>query len=367
MSKPPLFSTYSKPRVLLLAIHAPYNKTKIISSYYDEFVNLADANGLSTDLVVYMKLRTIEPQTFLSSGKLAELKEICEKEQPEEIIISEALSPHQERNLSKMLDCRVYDRTQLILEIFEKRAHSAEGKTQVEIAMLSYRKARLAGQGINLSQQAGHTGGKGPGETAKEKELRYLNTTTLQLKKKLKQLQRVRETQRKNRLSNAVPTVCLVGYTNAGKSTILNALTRAGVDAEDKPFATLDTTTRELYIDGKKLGIISDTVGFIQQLPHDLVEAFKSTLSELQHADLLLNVVDISDPKWETDIRVVQSILDELNLDKKMLYVFNKSDKCDDIKSTKLAVEKYTPQVFTTATSKEGIAPLVKYLSGWKK
>ena len=367
MTKPIATPTIIKPKILLVAIQAPYNKTSNIASYYEEFLGLAEANDLSTEHVVYMKLRSIEAHSFLTKGKLSELQEICEKEKPEEVLISERLTAQQERTLSKVLECRVFDRTQLILEIFERRAHSAEGKTQVEIAMMQHRKSRLVGRGIEMSQQAGHIGTRGPGETVKEQELRHINDGIIHLKKKLSKIQISRETQRKSRLSRQVPLICLIGYTNAGKSTILNALTKTNVDAEDKLFATLDTTTRELYIDHKKKGLLSDTVGFIQQLPHDLVEAFKSTLSELQYADLLLNVTDISDPKWENNIKVVQSILDELDIDKKMLYVFNKQDKCNNLEIVLESTECYQPQVFISATSKKGLEPLINFLSKWEK
>ena len=217
------------------------------------------------------------------------------------------------------------------LEIFEKGSHSAEGKLQVQIAMFQHKKGRLAGRGIYLSQQGARIGTTGPGETQKEIDARHIETSILKLKRQLVRLKQARETQRKQRLASQIPLFCLIGYTNAGKSSILNALTKSNVLAEDKLFATLDTTTRELYIDGKKKGLISDTVGFIQQLPHHLIEAFKSTLSELHYADLLIQVIDISDPNWEAHIAVVHKILEDLEIDKDMLYVFNKADKVDMI------------------------------------
>jgi len=367
-------STNYIPKTVLLGVYTPYNRTKNIQSYYDEFINLVKSNEMSHDEALFMKLRDISPVYFFTKGKLAELKEFCQKNDIEQLVISEPLTSQQERNLSDYLDCEIADRTQLILEIFEKHAHSAEGKTQVEIAMLRHKKTRLAGKGIHMSQQSGVTGKiGGAGETAKEKETRYLNHKIVQLKKKLEKLQTVRATQRKTRFKNNIPHICLIGYTNAGKSSILNILTKSNVLAEDKLFATLDTTTRELYINGAKKGIVSDSVGFIQQLPHNLIEAFKSTLDELQYADLLLHVIDISDPNWESHTKIVHEILDELGLHKDMLYIFNKTDKLcisssDISNEAELGqVKRYSPHVLTSAKSKQGVKDLIEYLSIWER
>ncbi len=189
----------------------------------------------------------------------------------------------------------------------------------------------------------------------------------LKLREQLESLEKARATQRKRRLNSQIPLICLVGYTNAGKSTILNALTKSNVLAEDKLFATFDTTTRELYIDGQKKGLISDTVGFIQQLPHQLIEAFKSTLSELQYADLLLHVIDVSDPNWESHIKVVMAILHELKIDKPMLYVFNKADKIADLPNFEQQISHYKPHVMISAQSKVGLLPLYEFLKTWQR
>lgn len=352
-----------RPRILLVGIYAPYNRTTNINSYFEEFVNLVKSNGIEYDQTYFFTLREIEAGTFITKGKLELLLELCDKHNIDEIIISEPLSPQQERNLTDYLHRPLFDRTRLILEIFEKAAHSAEGKLQVQIAMLQHKKSRLAGKGIHLSQQAGVVGIRGGfGETAKEKERRHIEESILKFKKHLKQLEQTRETQRKQRIVRQIPLICLIGYTNAGKSTILNMLTKSNVLAEDKLFATLDTTTRELFINGKKKGLLSDTVGFIQLLPHQLIDAFKSTLSELQYADLLLQVIDISDPNWQHHIQVVHQILDELNVDKKMLYVFNKADKITMTPELQQQIERFTPHVIISSLHKEGINPLVEYL-----
>lgn len=216
-----------------------------------------------------------------------------------------------------------------------------------------------------MSQQSGIFGTRGPGETAKEKELRHINHLIQRLRRELSKLQEVRSTQRKQRLGSGEPQIALIGYTNAGKSTILNALAKTDVLAEDKLFATLDTTTRSLWIDAKKIGLISDTVGFIQQLPHQLIEAFKSTLSELQFADLLLQVVDLSDKNWEHHIKVVHDILEELDVHKEMLYVFNKVDKVSNIEELYGKLFHYQPHVIISSKSKESIKPLIDFLITW--
>lgn len=365
MAKNNVYITKTHSPTLIIGVDAPYNKTVNIDSYYQEFLALVRSNGTEYDQAIFVKLREIDPGYFLTKGKLQEVKEIVDKHHITDVIISEPLSVQQERNLNDFLHCKIHDRTRLILEIFEKSAHTAEGKLQVAIAMLQFDKSRLAGQGIYLSQQAGQIGNRGPGETLKERETRHIETAILKMRRQLESLEKARATQRKRRITNQIPHIALVGYTNAGKSTILNALTKSNVLAEDKLFATLDTTTRELYVDGKKKGLISDTVGFIQQLPHQLIEAFKSTLSELQYADLLLHVIDIADPNWEAHIKVVLNILVELEVDKPMLFVFNKADRVADLAALEQSISRYQPHVIVSAQSKEGLAPLTEFLRAW--
>jgi len=362
------YITNQYPKTLLLGVHAPYNHIKNINSYFEEFINLAKTNKVQNYETLFIKLRDLDSSHFLTKGKLDEVKDFCKKHAIEQLIISEMITPLQERNLSDYFDCDVFDRTQLILEIFEKAAHSAEGKAQVGIAMLQYQKTRLAGKGIYLAQQTGVKGMRGGyGETAKEKEKRHIENTMLKLERQLEQLQKTRITQRKKRLSSGIPQICIIGYTNAGKSTILNTLTKSNVLAEDKLFATLDTTTRELFVNSKKIGTISDTVGFIQQLPPHLIEAFKSTLSELQHADLLMHVVDISDENWEDHLRVVHDILDQIGVQKEMVYVFNKIDKIENIDNLSGALHKYQPQVFINALNKDTVQQLRDFLADWSQ
>lgn len=355
--------------VLLLGVHAPYNRTQNVEGYFQEFLNLAKSNGLCTDLTQFVRIREIDTAYFITKGKLEDLKKMVDTHHVDHVVVSEPLSVQQERNLSDYLHCKVFDRTQLILEIFEKAAHSAEGKTQVQIAMMQHKKSRVSGRGVHMSQQAGILGLRsGAGETAKERELRHLEAHIQKLRKQLAQIEKVRATQRKRRLSSGFPLMCLIGYTNAGKSSILNGLTKSEVLAEDKLFATLDTTTRELYIDHQKIGLISDTVGFIQNLPHNLIEAFKSTLAELQFADLLIEIIDASDPNWESHIGIVKEILHELKLnDKAIVYVFNKIDKVQDNKMLYEAFAQYQPYVFTSTITQEGLDSLRTYIQTWLK
>jgi GTP-binding protein HflX len=355
------------PKTLLLTVQTSANHALNKESYTEEFHNLAKTNGVIDPVKLTIKLREIDPGYFLTRGKRHEIKAFCEENEIEQIVLSEQLSARQAGNLGEMLNCTIFDRTELILEIFEKSAHTAEGKMQVAIAQLQHKKSRLAGKGIHFGQQSGTIGVRGGfGETAKEKEKQHIDLTILQLKKHLKKMHKARETQRKQRLNNAELNFCLIGYTNAGKSTILNTLTNSTVLAEDKLFATLDTTTRALFINGVKKGLLSDTVGFIQQLPTRLIEAFKSTLSELHYADLLLHVIDISDQGWQNHIKVVHDILHDLRVTTPMLYIFNKADKID---TTLLAgaLEKYQPHIIVSSLTRKDIAPLTNYLHNWQK
>jgi GTP-binding protein HflX len=368
MPKPQYYETQTHPNVLLVGVHAPSNRTGNIESYHEEFINLVQSCGIPYVAETFIRLRAIDSGYFLSKGKLSEIKDLCEKNAIEMVIFSDMLTPQQERNLSDYLDCELMDRTGLILKIFEAAAHSAEGKIQVAMAMLQFEKTRLAGKGIHLEQQAGHRGVRGgAGETKFEIERRQIEQQMVKLKKQLEKMQQARDTQRKQRLNAKEPMICLVGYTNAGKSTILNALTKSDVYAANKLFATLDTTIRALYIDGKKKGVISDTVGFIQNLPPHLIEAFKSTLSELQYADLLMHVVDLADVNWASHIHVVNEILGELELESKpVVYVFNKADKVENIDALAPRLERYQPHVIVSAHTKAGIKPLVEFIHDWK-
>lgn len=365
MARIPETTTFHEP-TLLVGIHAPYNKTPDIGAYYEEFLHLVHTLDMPYKDVIYLKLREVDPGYFLTKGKLQELVDIVHELNISQVIISEPLTPLQERNLSDALDAKIIDRTELILEIFEQSAVTAEGKTQVEVARLKHEKSRLAGKGIELEQQKGTIGVRaGAGETLKERQARLIDKRILKLKEELARIQTTRATQRKRRLERRVPQICLIGYTNAGKSSLLNALTRAEVLAEDKLFATLDTTTRSLNIAGTEIGVISDTVGFIQMLPPQLIDAFKSTLSELENADLLLHVIDLSDPLWQAHAEIVHNILTDLGIEKDTLYVFNKADKVELTEELETQLFTYQPHVITSTLSKEGMKQLREELLAW--
>lgn len=365
MTKPAL-STNDHLNTLLILIDAPYHSGIDHKSYVEEFKNLIKTYDTTYDQIISVKLREIDSSYFITKGKLDDIKKYCDEHEIEHIFISETLTPKQERNLKDFLNLNITDRTRLILDIFDRSAISAEGKTQVKIAYLEHLKTRVSGKGIEFDQQSGAVGIRGGlGETAKEMELRYLNEEIRKLKRNIDKMHAAREVQRKQRIKNQEPLICLIGYTNAGKSSILNAMTNSHVLAEDKLFATLDTTTKQLYVNHKKIGLLSDTVGFIQQLPPKLIEAFKSTLSELQYANLLLHVVDLTDRNWEAHIETVHRILDDLGVHKDMLYVFNKADLVIDIESMMGKVNLYQPNVIISTKSENGLQELLDYLTKW--
>lgn len=368
MAKGEMIGTNLHPKIFLIGVHSPLNKTNNIESYYQEFINLATAYGVVDYEFYAVKLREIDSRNFFTKGKLEEIKAAFDQSNAETVIVSDQLTPQQERHLADLFGCDVLDRTRLILSIFEKSAVTAEGKIQVEIAQLNFEKTRLAGHGIHLEQQAGAVGLKGPGETLKEKMTRLIQRQEHILKQKLAKVEKVRDSQRKQRLTQQIPQICLVGYTNSGKSSILNALTHSDVLAKDQLFATLDSTTRQLFVGPKKIGVISDTVGFIQNLPTQLIEAFKSTLAEANLADLLLIVTDIADPSWKAHINTVLETLENLHIEKEVLFVFNKSDKieADELQKRIAEFGFFGPYVVINTLSKESMAPLKKFLSTWK-
>lgn len=357
-----------RPKTLLVGIFAPGNMMEDPAYYYDEFLSLVKTLDMPYDATYFTKLRSIDNNTYFTKGKLDELKKICDEQEIELVVFSELLKPLQERNLEVALGCPVLDREKLILEIFKKSAHSSEGKIQVEMAEIGYLKTRTIGKGRELAQQEGIIGTRGPGETVKEELKRQFADKLRQSKKRLETLERSRDVQRKQRIGSKVPLICIVGYTNAGKSSLLNRIAKGEVLAEDKLFATLDTTTKELFIDGKKHALISDTVGFISHLPHNLVAAFKSTLDELRYAKVLLHIIDISNPAWKNHIAVVHETLKELNINQPMIYVFNKVDLLTEEQKMDLAKEIYIyqPHVFIHTLSKEGIGQLISLLRSYK-
>jgi GTP-binding protein HflX len=285
------------------------------------------------------KLRTPEPRTLIGSGKVAELKELAEANDCVLAVFDNELSPSQMRALVEDLGLRVLDRSSLILDIFAGRARTREGRLQVELAQYKYLLPRLAGMWKHLESQTGTSapiGTRGPGETQLETDRRHIRRKIAKLEEELREVKRTRDTQRRLREKNNVPVIALVGYTNAGKSTLLNTLTGAGIQAENRLFDTLDTTTRRLTVNDTLEALISDTVGFIRKLPHHLVDAFKATLEELKYADLLIHVIDLSSPEWSEQARVVDELIAELGAgDTPRIEAFNKCDiSAEDVRQS---------------------------------
>jgi len=267
-----------------------------------------------------------DPHSFLGEGKVEELRQAVEATDADMVIFDNDLSPSQIRTLSDMTGVTVMDRSALILDIFAQRAKTREGRLQVELAQYQYLLPRLSGMGKSLSRQGGGIGTRGPGETRLETDRRHIRERISRLKQELKEVRRVRGVQRQLREKNSVPVVALVGYTNAGKSTLLNALTGAGIPANNRLFDTLDTTTRRMTVSDTLEVLLSDTVGFIAKLPHHLVEAFQATLEELQYADLLLHVIDASDPNRADHMAVVEELTEKLAPGVPVIEVYNKAD-----------------------------------------
>ena len=293
----------------------------------DEFVQLVESAGATVAAIVEGKRQRPDPAYFAGSGKVAEIADVVRAHGAEIVMFNHQLSPAQERNLEKIIQCRVLDRTTLILDIFAQRARTAEGKLQVELAQLSHIATRLIRGWTHLERQKGGIGLRGPGESQLETDRRLIGVRVKRLKDQLQTVRKQRATQRKARARSNQFTVSIVGYTNAGKSTLFNTLTKADTLAADKLFATLDTTSRKLYIDPAHSLIISDTVGFIRQLPHSLVAAFRATLEETIEADLLLHVVDANHPLREMQIEEVNKVLAEIGADTiPQIMVWNKID-----------------------------------------
>lgn len=347
--------------------------------YLDELEFLADTAGARVEKQFFQRLDVPNSATFVGSGKLEEINNFVKIHEIDTVIFDDELSPTQIRNIERTLECKVLDRTNLILDIFAKRAQTAHAKTQVELAQYQYMLPRLTRMWTHLERQRGGIGMRGPGETQIETDRRIILDKIARLKVQLEKIDKQKATQRKNR--GKLVRIALVGYTNVGKSTIMNMLAKSEVFAENKLFATLDTTVRKMVI-GNLPFLLADTVGFIRKLPHGLVESFKSTLDEVREADILVHVVDISHAGFEEQIDTVNETLSEIQTgEKPTIYVFNKIDafeytkKDDDDLSPKtkdnLSLEELknswmgknnTPSLFISATEKENIEEFKKVL-----
>ncbi len=330
----------------------------------EEFKALALSAGASICACVTGFRPSPDPATFIGRGKLEELKTVVAAEQAELVIVNHSITPVQERNLSRALCCRVLDRTGLILDIFAQRAASAEGKLQVELAQLRHLSTRLVRGWTHLERQKGGIGLRGPGETQLETDRRLIAQRIRHLNKRLQRVAAQRDLRRKARRKVPIPTVCLVGYTNAGKSSLFNTLTGAKVLAEDRLFATLDPTMRRVQLPEKGEIVLSDTVGFIRDLPHSLIKAFHSTLEEVNQAALLLHVVDINDPQRYDHIQQVEQVLAEIDADEvPRLMVFNKIDGRDIKPHVERDRHGRVAKVWLSARSGEGADLLLDAMS----
>lgn len=312
-------------QVILVGVQLDENDN--VKESLDELEELADTAGAQTVGKIIQNRETVHPGTYIGKGKIEEVRALMLATDATGIICDDELSPAQMNNLEHELECKVMDRTLLILDIFAKHATTSEGKIQVELAQLRYRASRLVGLGASLSRLGGGIGTRGPGEKKLESDRRLIRKRITALKEELSQVEKHRELLRTGRTRGKMKTVAIVGYTNAGKSTLLNILTGAGVLSEDKLFATLDPTTRALTLDDGQQILLTDTVGFIRKLPHNLVEAFKSTLEEAKYADYIIHVVDCSNPQAVQQMEVVYDTLQELGVQgKKTITLFNKVD-----------------------------------------
>lgn len=312
-------------RVILIGVQT--EQSEDVEASLDELEELAKTAGAETAAKVIQNREAVHPGTYIGKGKIWELKNLLGALDANGVICDDELSPAQMNNLERELECKVMDRTLLILDIFAGRAVTSEGKIQVELAQLRYRAARLVGLRESLSRLGGGIGTRGPGEKKLETDRRLIRTRISALKSELVQVEKHRKLIRENRMKGSIKTAAIVGYTNAGKSSLLNTLTGAEVQAEDKLFATLDPTTRLLELrDGQQI-LLTDTVGFIRKLPHHLVEAFKSTLEEAKYADYIIHVVDVSNPQAEMQMHVVYETLRDLGAcGKKVITLLNKQD-----------------------------------------
>jgi GTP-binding protein HflX len=367
-------------RAILIGINYPGQNENETEEYIDELSFLTETAGAEPVKRYIQKLKIPDPGTFIGSGKIEEIAKYVGENKIDIAIFDDELSPSQLRNIEGIIGCRILDRTNLILDIFARRARTSHARTQVELAQYQYLLPRLKGMWTHLERQRGGIGLRGPGETEIETDRRIIRDKIALLKTQLKKIDTQMATQRKNR--GKMVRVALVGYTNVGKSTIMNLLSKSDVFAENKLFATLDTTVRKVVIINLPF-LLSDTVGFIRKLPHDLVESFKSTLDEVRESDLLVHIVDISHSGFEEQIKIVNETLHDLkSADKPSIIVFNKIDafsyvvkdeddltparkenySLDDLKRTWMAGDKNHPVVFISAKTKENVEELKKIL-----
>jgi GTP-binding protein HflX len=347
-----------RERILLVGVDLPPHDPEAVEASLDELHLLVDTAGADEVGRTVQRRSAPDPATYVGKGKAEEIRELAELTDCDTVVFDDELTPAQQSNLEKLLGRSAIDRTAVILDIFAQNAHSQEGKAQVQLALYRYRLPRLRGKGLSLSQQAGGIGARrGPGETQLEIDRRRIERQIHKLEADLRQIEKHRAVQRKGRTRAGIPHVVIVGYTNAGKSTLLNRLTDAGVLVEDRLFATLDATTRRLELPGGEGVLLTDTVGFVRKLPHQLVEAFRSTLEVVLEADLLVHVVDGAGPDPDGCIAAVREVIGEIGGGAiEELLVFNKLDRSAEAK--RLAGE-HPGSVAVSARSGEGVSELL--------
>ena len=351
-------------RVFLVGVELKKKGAVDVNESMEELAELAATAGATIVGEGTQKLDRPQVATFIGKGKAGEFAERAKQERVDTVIFDDELSPAQIRNLERIFDCKVLDRTSLILDIFAQRASTREGKMQIEMAQLQHILPRLTRMWAHLSRQKGGIGMRGDGESQLEVDRRRIQERISRLHRELEEVKRVRATQRQGRQRNNWPLVSIVGYTNAGKSTLLNVLTGAEVLSEDKLFATLDPTTRRLKLPGNQNALLSDTVGFIRKLPHQLVESFKATLEEVVEADILLHVVDVSSSSAGEQIKAVNEVLSEIGADNKLtLMVFNKIDRLPERNGNLHWCHDHTHAVAISARTGKGLEELQSELS----
>lgn len=350
-----LVGTYN-PKKRMLEIPA-------VEDTLQELKALCISTGTDVSDVMSARLERINPRSFINKGKIEEVAQLVALTGSDLVIFDDELSPSQNKNLEESIGVRVIDRRALILDIFAQRARTAEGKLQVELAQLMYLLPRLTRMWTHLERQRGGIGLRGPGETQLEIDRRLIRQRMRHLSDELKKVQSVRRQQREKRQRHLIPNIVLVGYTNSGKSTLFNRLTGAETLAANQLFATLDPTTRKLELDHHREAVITDSVGFIRKLPHELVDAFKATLEEVQNADLLIHVIDCSDLLWESQKRSTEVVLDDLGvMEKPVIEVYNKVDK---LLQSEYGIAQSPRRVFISALTGHGIEELRQRIYDW--